>query len=132
MREFLIKEKNGGILGYLVRFAMTGAIGTGVHYLLLIILVELVYFTPATATLFGFIGGAITNYLLSNYFVFNAGKLKASSVLKFICMVFIGICLNQLVFLLVDYYVPYLLAQIVATCVVFMSNFLISKYWVCK
>lgn len=118
------------MLGYFVRFAMTGAIGTGVHYIILILLVELVYVSPSYSTMLGFVGGAITNYLLSNYFVFKVGSVNISSIVKFICMALFGFIFNQVVFMASYVYVPYLVAQVIATGCVFVFNFLVSKYWV--
>ena len=109
---------------------MTGAIGTGVHYMILIFLVEFAQVSPSFATMFGFLGGAVTNYLLSNYFVFKVGRANITSVIKFICMALLGFILNQAIFMASYIYVPYLVAQIMATGCVFIFNFLVSKYWV--
>ena len=118
------------MLGYLARFAMTGAVGTGVHYMILILLVEFAQVSPSYSTMFGFLGGAVTNYFLSNYFVFKIGRTSLASVVKFICMALFGFILNQAIFMASYVYVPYLVAQIIATGCVFVVNFLVSKYWV--
>jgi putative flippase GtrA len=59
------------LLGKFMTFGMVGAIGTLVHYTILIVLVETWAIHPGAATTLGFGLGALVNYLLNHRYTFK-------------------------------------------------------------
>lgn len=116
----------------LKRFALSGVLGTGVHYALLITLVELSLMKAVYATALGFLGGAITNYWLAKIYVYQSQENTLRSMFKFFLMAMLGIVVNQTLFSVLVLWVHYIVAQLIVTLCVFILNFLISKFWVFK
>lgn len=115
------------------KFALVGAVGTVCHFLVLSGLVELLSVGEKTATAFGFLCGAIVNFILVRQFVFTKSDAPVfKSMQRFFTMALAFAVVNQVVFSLMVLTAHYLVAQIVATAVVFVGNYLVSKLWVFK
>lgn len=112
-------------------FAGIGAIGTAGHYLALIGLVQLVGVSPVLATAVGFTVGALVNYHLSYRFIFRSNKRHRESMSKFFAVALVGMILNGIVVSLGInvVHLHYLVAQIMATAIVLVWNFMINKMW---
>jgi putative flippase GtrA len=119
------------LLRQFLRFAGAGAIGTGVHYCVLIALVQLASFASVVASFLGYIAGALTNYLLSRYYVFRSTVPHYEALAKFFTVALIGLVLNTLVMAagvyLLNWY--YIVAQVAATVLVLLWNFAGNKLW---
>ena len=114
----------------LLRFALGGGVGTALHYATLILLVEVVGTDALLATTAGFAAGAIINYLWARIYVFDSTRSHASALPRFLLIATIGGALNSaLMGLLLEYGTFYLWAQILATGVIFIANFLANRYW---
>lgn len=115
----------------LIIFTAIGAIGTAGHYTVLILLVELGIMSAVPASVAGFVVGAIINYLLNYRFTFNSDKPHTEAFSKFMTVAVITACINTLLMYVgVEIIrVHYLLAQIVATGVVLLINFIANKLW---
>lgn len=113
------------------RFAAIGLIGTAVHYFVLITLVHLGEVAPILASGCGFVGGALTNYLLNYRYTFNSRISHLIGLPKFLAVASAGLALNSLVMLagLDAMNLHYLPAQIVATGVVLIWNFFGNRIW---
>lgn len=113
-------------------FSMMGAVGTGGHYLTLILLVELMKFNPTFATTAGFIVGALINYVLNYHITFQSNKPHREALVKFLLIAAIGAVINTFIMYLgtslLQYH--YLLVQVIATLIVLLWNFTINKIWV--
>jgi putative flippase GtrA len=114
----------------LVRFALVGATATLIQYLVLIVLVRLLAVAPAAASALGFVISAGFNYLLNYRFTFRSQRRHGPALAKFVALAGVGLGLNSLtVQVLVSLGWHYLLAQIVATAVVFLWNFVGNNLW---
>ena len=112
-------------------FGLVGVIGTGAHYLVLIMLVERAGIDPVTATSVGFVVGALVNYALNRRYTFQSSKPHRDASPKFLTIAIItGIANSLLVYGGVDLMgANYLLVQISATSIVFLANFALNSLW---
>jgi putative flippase GtrA len=114
-----------------VIFSVVGAIGTLGHYSVLIILVELFDLNPVLATTFGFITGALINYILNYHITFKSKKAHKEALTKFLLVAVIGAAINSLIMYLGTEIIGlhYMISQILATGLVLILNFIVNKYW---
>lgn len=114
-----------------LRYAGAGAVGTGVHYALLIALVQLAHAGAVAASTAGAIAGAIVNYALNHRYTFASTRAHRVALPRFVVVSLLGIALNGLVLAatlaLLD--PPYLLAQLVATGAVLAAGYLANRAW---
>jgi putative flippase GtrA len=114
-----------------VRFAAAGAVGTGVHYLILIVLVSGMAVNPAWAAMWGALCGAVVNYVLNHHYNFGGSHSHREAAPRFSVMVVLGVALNgTLVHLLSGAGVNYLVSQALATLVILLFNFFVCKTWI--
>lgn len=114
-----------------LRFTAWGAIGTGVQYVTLTVLVELFTADPAVASSLGFLLGAITNYYLNYQFTFYSTQPHAVALPKFLAIAGVGFLLNGSMVVLLSRVVPlyYLVAQLIATGLVTVWNYTANRSW---
>lgn len=114
-----------------ISYVSAGAIGTFVQYAMLFIFVEALSMYPVTASILGSLAGAIINYLLSHHWVFRSKRKHSETLSKFVAVGGLGLVLNAaLMYMLVTVAsVHYLLAQIAATGIVLLWNFLGNRFW---
>ena len=119
-----------GWLGKLMRFGLVGAVATGIQYLFLIVLVREAGMWPALASAIGFVASSSGNYLLNYHFTFQSGRPHGPAAAKFVTLAAVGLVINfVLMQVLGAAGVYYLLAQVCATAVVFLWNFLGNSLW---
>ncbi|HSW21486.1 MAG TPA: GtrA family protein [Burkholderiaceae bacterium] len=115
----------------LAAYTGVGAIGTVVHYLTLILLVEAGGMNSALAAAAGAGLGAIVNYTLNYHYTFRSGARHLDSVPKFAATAIAGMLLSALiVHMSVRWGAPYLAGQVLATGVVLLAGFASSQFWV--
>ena len=119
------------MLRKLFRYGVVGIVGTPAHYLTLILLVEAGGIEPVYATIVGSAVGALVNYLLNRRYTFKSAKAHLDAGPKFFMVALgTGILNAVLVYLGVDLLdMHYLFVQIVATLIVFLSNFILNSAW---
>ena len=114
-----------------VKFLSVGAIGTALHYTILVILVSGQEIDPAMGAMVGATGGAAFNYWLNHRFTFRSDRLHQEALPRFILLAGIGILLNGIIVkLLTLASVNYLVSQIGATLLILILNFFLSKLWI--
>jgi putative flippase GtrA len=114
----------------LIRFALVGGVATAVQYLVLVLLVQGTGMWPTVASGIGFAVSACGNYLLNYYFTFRSRTQHGPAVAKFLVLAGVGLLLNSVlmqVLLAAGWH--YLAAQVCATVVVFLWNFLGNSLW---
>lgn len=113
-------------------FAGIGAIGTTGHYFALLLLVQLIHINPVIATTIGFIIGALINYILNYRITFNSDKQHSEALTKFFTVAAVSAVINgSMMSLGINFLdMHYLLAQLIATCMVLVLNFITNKYWI--
>lgn len=114
-----------------VSFASAGAAGTLVQYALLFMLVERMSMHPVSASILGFLSGAVVNYLLSYHWVFRSRRAHAETISKFAAIAWVGLMLNAAIMyaLVTMADMHYLLGQVAATGIVLLWNFLGNRFW---
>jgi len=120
-----------GPLEQFFRFAIVGAVATGLQYALLVLLVEFADAAPVLASSVGFTVSAFVNYAMNRRFTFDSGRPHGEALPRFLLVALVGLALNgALVWLL---HVPlgfhYLLAQVLATLGTLMSSFALNRVW---
>ena len=114
-----------------ITFVGVGAIGTTVHYMTLISLVEAINVNPVYATTLGFFVGALINYVLNYLYTFQSKKPHVEAVTKFLTVAAIGAVVNSSIMFLGQAVLQfnYILVQIIATGIVLLQNFSLNKWW---
>lgn len=114
-----------------VKFATVGALGTALHYAVLILLVSGLSFDPAIGAMAGATCGAAFNYWLNHRFTFRSNRPHREALPRFVLMAVVGILLNgMIVKALTLASVNYLVSQVAATLIILMMNFFLSKLWI--
>ena len=114
-----------------MRFASIGAIATTIQYAVLVLLVSFFQINPVLASGIGFTISAFSNYLLNYHLTFQSRKRHSEAAPRFIFLVLIGILLNTAVMwaLTETMSLHYVVAQIFATGLVLVWNFLGNSMW---
>lgn len=124
-------EKGHGFGRQISSFALAGGAGTFVHYLILVVLVNLCAVRAGIAAFVGAATGACIVYLLNHKFTFNTSRRHRETFPRFVLMAMTGAVLNGgIVGTLSAAGLHFLLAQVAATVAVLMFNFIVSKLWI--
>jgi putative flippase GtrA len=116
------------VFGEFLRFAAVGVVATIVHYSILISLVELAHAPLIPSTSVGFVFGAVVSYALNRRITFSHQPDFGRGLLEFVAVGAVGLGLNALIVAgLARAGLQYILAQMVATGVVLMWNFIIAR-----
>jgi putative flippase GtrA len=115
-------------------FALVGAIGTAVHYAVLVLGVALFGIGPVIASSCGAVLGAVTNYLLNYRFTFRSKKAHSEALVKFFVVAAVGLGINAaLVDVVIRFFAAhYLVAQVIATAAVLFWGFVANRIWTFK
>ena len=120
-----------GTIGQFLMFAGVGAIGTIGHYTVLIVLVQFWAVDPVFASSFGFVVGAVINYIMNYHFTFQSDKQHTEALTKFFIVATIGAGINgAIMYFGVEFTnINYLIVQVFATGIVLLWNFAVNKLW---
>jgi len=126
-QSFLSKHTQRQFLFY----AAVGAIGTVVHYSVLIFLVIFSDIRPVWASTSGFVVGGLTNYFLNYRYTFRSTQDHDSTIAKFFLVATFGASINYLVMWIGTevFQVYYMFMQLLSTFLVLVVNFGINKIW---
>lgn len=114
-----------------IKFAGIGAIGTVVHWSVLVIGVSLMARDPVSSTTAGALAGALVNYSLNYRFTFASSARHRDALPRSLILVAAGIVSNgAIVAVLSRIGLHYLGAQLTATLIVLAINYAASKTWV--
>jgi len=112
------------------RFLVTGAVGTALHYLVLVLLVDLASAPVAVGTLAGFTIGAVTNYLLARSFVFDSSRPHHIALPRFVAIAVVGAFANTAIVQMIHQAgVHYVVAQVCATAFIVVWNYFANRLW---
>lgn len=116
--------------GLFWRFAAVGAVGTLLDFAVLNVTHLLFGVELKWALTFGFLSGAINNYLMNSLWTFEQ-NLSWQKLAKFLAVAVVGLALNNGIVLLLanNFGWNYNLAKLLALVVVFFWNFLANKRW---
>ena len=125
-----MQEKAAAVLTRFFKFALVGAVATGLQYLILIVLVSAAGLTPTVSSTIGYALSAMLSYWLNYRFTFRSDRAHAPAMAKFATLVVVGLAINAALMKGLTgagwYYVA---AQIVATAVVLVWNFMGNSLW---
>lgn len=118
----------------LSKFAMVGAVGTAGHYLVLIGLVQIAHTDAVLASSAGFVTGAAINYMLNYRFTFRSTQRHRVAIPRFLGVAAAGMLVNSLIMALLTRGIGwhYLVAQVISTGIVLLSNFVGNRLWTFK
>jgi putative flippase GtrA len=126
--EFLQHLLARAVVRDFLRFAAVGVVATAVHYAVLIGLTELAGVHPVIGTACGALTGGVVSYTLNRLYTFTARPAYMRGLAKFIIVISIGAALNAGIvafFMWVGLW--YLVAQFIATAIVLIWNFAVSR-----
>lgn len=114
-----------------VRFLIVGGIATGLHYVILVVLVRAGGVDVVVASSIGFALSALVNYALNRRFTFAARNAHRQALPRFFVTALAGLGINGVVVWLAHAVagLDYLLAQVVATGVTLFWNFTVNRLW---
>lgn len=123
--------RRGGMLLEFGTFFGVGAVSTAAHYGLLFALVRSLGIGVIAASTAGACLGAAVNYCLNYFYTFRSSKRHSKAVFIFIAIALCAFALNAVVLAAAmgqaGLSVP--AAQILATAVVFVWNYLANRQW---
>jgi len=112
-------------------FVVVGFIATGMHFTVLIVLVQFAGIAAVPAALAGYAAGGLVSYSLNRKHVFRSNAPHHAAGTRFALVVAAGFGLTYLFMsLFVNYAkIPYLIAQVGTTGIVLFWNFAAHKMW---
>lgn len=116
------------------RFLVAGGMATALQYFILGIGIHAFHSVAAVASGVGYLFGSVLNYAINYYFTFSSEQSHVKAVARFYIMVAIGWSINTGCMALLADFLGWnnWLAQVLATVLSLVSNFIISKLWVFK
>jgi putative flippase GtrA len=134
-RTYQLPRRFRALLGLLtqpfLRYVAAGGFGTALHYLTLIVFVELFAMRAAIATTLGAIVGAVTNYFLNYHFTFASRLRHTYTLPRFLLVAAMsaGISAGGMWVATELAHVHYLLAQVLCTGAVLVFGYVVNKLW---
>jgi putative flippase GtrA len=112
-------------------FVVVGFIATGVHYALLIGLVEIAGISAVAAALIGYGAGGTVSYGLNRRHVFRTNLPHEAAMSRFTLVAAVGFGLTYIFMSLFVHAagIPYLPAQVATTGIVMFWNFAAHRLW---
>ena len=119
------------VLKRFIGFTLVGAVGTIGHYSVLLTLVEIFAVEVVTASVGGFIVGALINYTLNRRLVFRSQRAHTEALPRFFAVAGVGLVGNAVLMGLLTYRmsIPYIIAQILTTAVLLLWHFGANALW---
>ena len=119
------------MLTQFLRFALVGASGTAVQYLVLWVGVEGLGAGAAAASGAGYALGAVVNYVMNYFFTFGSGESHLRTAGRYFTLLALGWCLNTAIMWALVYGADwnYWMAQVLATGLGLLWNFAGSRWW---
>jgi putative flippase GtrA len=111
-------------------FALVGCLATAVQYLILVMLVRLGW-NAAISSALGFVASsASVGYWMNYHYTWSSEKRHYETMTKYLLLCLFGICLNtSIVYMLTSIGLFYLLAQVIATVITMLFNFVSNDRW---
>ncbi|WP_084127893.1 GtrA family protein [Cellvibrio mixtus] len=123
-----------------VLYLAIGGLSTLLQFALLIIFVESQMLTEVYASAAGYVLSSFFNYWANYHYTFKSNSRHKDTFPKFVVAVAIGLSTNTALFaaflfifenyLPLPWVEPYLVAQVLATGITVVLNFLVHKIWI--
>lgn len=116
------------IVQQFLRFALVGIVATAVHYGILIGLVQIWQVHLIVATSIGFAAGAFVSFTLNRRYTFKVDRQFARGIVGYFGALMSGLFINAvIVAVLTSWGLLYIAAQVFATGLVLIWNFLVAR-----
>lgn len=114
-----------------LRFFGVGLIAVGVHYGVMILLVEAFGMDEVHAAVTGYTVGGFASYSLNRKFTYDTDRSHGAAAWRFAVVAGIGLVITWAFMALFNRYFGwhYLLSQLITTAIVMMWSFFAHKYW---
>lgn len=114
-----------------IRYIIAGGIAAGVHFLVLIFLVELFNSYPPVASAIGFIIACMVNYTLQYHWTFKTQGSHKVMMTRYTLVTSLTFCVNLGIFWMLYELIglQYIVSQFISTGVVTIINYLINKHY---
>lgn len=117
----------------IIKFLIVGGSATALQYGLLILFVQFADMGSVAASSIAYAISSVYNYLLNYYATFKSNASHQTAAFKFAAVAGSGLLINAgIIYALTKLGAHYLLAQLVATAVILVWNFVVHKYWTYK
>jgi len=126
-----------------IKFVVIGGAATLLQFFLLGLFVELGWLRPTLASATSYACSSVFNYLANYHLTFTSKQNHSQTLPKFVVTALIGVALNTALFsfflFLLDNYLltgtnlltaAYLIAQLFATLLTLIVNYLMHKFWI--
>ena len=115
----------------IIKYGITGVLGTLTHVAVMVLFVELVGLGPVLSSALGFVFVLIMSYYLNKYWTFRSQSRGYEEFGRYLMVSFTGLLLNtSIMFITVEFFAwHYVLGQFAVVAVVPASNFLLNNYW---
>jgi dolichyl-phosphate beta-glucosyltransferase len=118
------------LTGAFARYVGVGGIGTAIHFLILVLCVELFGLKPGVGATVGAVFGAVINYVLNYNITFASKTSHTSAIVKFGIVALVGILTSAWgVQKLANAGVNYIVGQVFCTAVVLVFGFFLNRAW---
>ena len=132
---FLMPTANGFLQFF--RYLFVGGVATVVDWGMLFLFTEFGHIHYLISTILAFVGGLVTNFLLSKQLVFKANEARVSPVMEFLSYAIIGVIglgITELIMFLftscLDFH--YMISKVIATVIVLFWNYMARRYAIYK
>jgi putative flippase GtrA len=131
LQAFFRNARQVPIVRQLSSFVGVGLIATGVHYLLLLLLVQVGGLAPVPSALCGFTAGGIVSYGLNRRHTFVSDRPHEQAAWRFAVVATVAFGLTYLFMRLFHEagHMHYLVAQVVTTGIVMGWTFGANRFW---
>ena len=112
-------------------FLLVGAAATMIHYAVLHLMVVAGLAGPVSSSTIGYVLSALFNYWANHKITFRSDQAHQVALPRFSVVALVGLALNAGLMAIGTRILGlhYLLAQLIATCMVLVFNFVASRYW---
>lgn len=114
-----------------IKYCTAGGFSTLIHYMVFLLAIKMMFWSPWQATLAGATIGALTAYILNYRYTFSSKIAHRRILPKFLITAGLGVIIQTLIVagLSQHWHLHYLLAQIIATGVGLILTFIINRFW---
>jgi putative flippase GtrA len=104
-----------------------GTLATIVQFTALVLLVEALHISEIEAAVGAFFVGMAVNYGLQRRFTFQTAISHSTAASRFFGFALLSAIFNSILFGILNGYLPYILAQFIATLVLFLINYQLNR-----
>lgn len=134
MKSKIYMRRKKNWFSKMVKYGAVGVLGTVLHLLLIIFLVEFMKMDPVLSSVIGFVIVLIFSYLLNKKWTFNSNSEGYMEFFRYTVVSLIGLLLNTAIMYftvkILGWY--YLYGQLLVIAVVPISNFVLNNFWAFK